>query len=110
MPGARLGQIDAWIQRRSPQEDQAGHEWRETARQVGADPGCAPGHDYNVSRTQNHIGQFPEDRRGYVPLRGEEASITMHHLHRGVTSVQGPAQGNAKVGIRLDFQRAKLDR
>ena len=34
----------------------------------------------------------------------------MNDLHHGASPVQSTAQRNAKVGISVDFQRAKLDR
>jgi hypothetical protein len=34
----------------------------------------------------------------------------MNDLHHGASSVQSTAQRNAKVGIPVDFQCAKLDR
>ena len=50
--GLRFCGIDAWIEWGPAQKDQAGHERHKAAGQVGADPGCTPGHDYNVSGAQ----------------------------------------------------------
>ena len=110
MFGLRLCGLDAWIERGPPQKDQAGCEGHQAAGQVGADPGCAPGHDDDVSSAQIQTGRIPEDRWGQVSLRGEDPSITMKHLDHGVSSVQSNAERLAKVGILLDFHRAKLDR
>jgi hypothetical protein len=44
--------MDAWIENGPAQKNQAGLERHKAAGQVGADAGCTPGHDDNVSRAQ----------------------------------------------------------
>jgi len=57
----------------------------------GREPGSAdtdapPDMTYNVSRIKIRLGISPKIRRGHMSLRGENLSITMNHLHCGVSS------------------------